>query len=136
MLIRNTLRVFAVAAASMAGVASLVPAASATGATPAAAAIYPGYTHVAATSGFGASWAAGAYVDCPAGKLAIASGSAVSDPRGVLLSGSTTTAGTGSFASAQTGGASGAQMEVRSACVPAATVKGFTRASMSIHSLV
>jgi hypothetical protein len=132
MLIRNTLGVFAVAAASMASAVSLVPAASATAAMPAAA-TYPGYTHVAATSGFGSSYAAGAYVDCPAGKLALASGSAVSDTRGVLLSGSTTTAGTGSFASAQTGGTSGALVEVRSACAPADTLKGFTRASLAVR---
>jgi hypothetical protein len=109
MLTRNTLGGLAVAAASIASAAFLAPAASAGVAMPTAA-TFPGYTHV----------------DCPAGRLALASGSAVSDQKGMLLSGSTTTAGTGSFASAQSVAGSGEVAEVRSACVPATAVSGFT----------
>jgi hypothetical protein len=118
----------AYAAAALATAGSVATAAPAT-----AAATYPGYTHVAATAAYpGPASNAGTYVDCPAGQLAIASGSVTGDPTGMLRSGSITTAGTGSFASAQ--GTGGYAMEVRAQCVPAAALTGATTASTLLRS--
>lgn len=124
MFTRKILGALALAAAAIAPVVTAAPATAAT---------YPGYSHVASTHGFGSSYYTGGYVDCPPGKLAIASGSVNSDPRGMLLSGSTTTAGTGSFASGQSVPGSGEVLEVRSQCVDAGALSGFTRASLTLR---
>jgi hypothetical protein len=114
--------------------AALATAGSFATAAPASAApTYPGYTHMAATAAFpGPASNAGTYVDCPPGKLAIASGSVSGDPTGMLRSGSITTAGTGSFASAQ--GRSGYSVEVRAHCVDAAALAGATTASLTVRN--
>ena len=92
---------------------------------------YPGYSHAVANFPFATPHSnTGGYVDCPSGQLALASGSAVSDIFGALRSGNTTTAGTGSFASAQS--PSGV-LEVRSHCVAARVLRGTTRASLTIR---
>ncbi len=116
------------------GAAALATAATVATSTPAvAAATYPGYTHMSATAAFpGAASNAGTYVDCPAGKLALAAGSVSGDPTGMLRSASVTTAGTGAFASAQ--GRSGYSMEVRAHCVDASALAGATTASTLVRS--
>jgi len=98
-----------------------------------AAVEYPNYTHQTGRFSFAQGYYTGGYVDCPSGKLPIASGAVNSDPAGMLLSGSTTTAGTGSFASGQSAGGGAQELEVRSHCVDAAKLKGFSRASLSLR---
>ena len=118
----------AYAAAALATAGSLATAAPAS-----AAATYPGYSHMSATAAFpGTVGNTGTYVDCPPGKLAIASGSVSGDPAGMLRSGSVTTAGTGAFASAQ--GRGGYSMDVRAHCVDAAALSGTTTASTLVRS--
>ncbi len=100
-----------------------------------AAATYPGYTHMSATAAFpDPAGNTGTYVDCPAGKLAIASGSVSGDSMGMLRSASVTTAGTGAFASAQ--GRSGDALDVRAHCVDAAALAGTTTASTLVRSQI
>jgi hypothetical protein len=106
-------------------------AAAPSAATPSAGVEYPNYTHETARFPFAQTYYGGGYVDCAPGKLPIASGSANSDSRGMLLSSNTTTAGTGSFASGRSEGGPGHELEVRSHCVDAAKLRGFTRASLA-----
>lgn len=111
---------------------ALVALTSIATAFPAAAASYPGYTHLAGTSGFAADGIAANYVACPTGQLAIASGAVNSDYTGYISSQSTTTAGNGSFA-AGSSGLAGSALQTWTQCVPAATVRGFTRASLTVR---
>jgi hypothetical protein len=110
------------------GLAAIVSAGLMAIALPAAAAIDFSYSHVTNSAPITRTYNGG-YVDCPAGKLAVSSGSATSDLRGALLSGSVTTAGTGAFASAL--GVDGGSLEVRAACVDAARLRGSTTASFN-----
>ncbi len=93
----------------------------------------PGYTTQVRTQSVPTGPAYGAaYVDCPAGSLAIASGQVVGDPDGMLLSGSTTTAGTGAFGSAYL--VTGGDLQVWTTCVAAARLQGATTASVNVRS--
>ena len=121
------------AAGAITAVTGALFAATASAAAPSAAVEYPNYTHETARFSFGQGAYAGGYVDCSAGKLPIASGSVNSDARGILLSGSITTAGTGSFASGQSQGGAAHELEVRSHCVDATKLTGSTRASLAVR---
>lgn len=82
----------AITALTGAVLAATPSAATPSAATPSAGVEYPNYTHETARFPFAQTYYGGGYVDCAPGKLPIASGSANSDSRGMLLSGNTTTA--------------------------------------------
>lgn len=77
--------------------------------------------------GYGAT-----YVDCPTGKLALASGLVTSDAEVILLMGSVTSAGTGAFGS--TWSPRGGELQVWASCVAASRLKGATTATYSLRS--
>lgn len=112
-----------VAAATLTAVGSLLSAAPASAAPPS-------YIHVAANFSINGGYGGG-YVDCPAGKLAIASGAVSSDLHATLLANTTTPAHTGAFASAT--GLNDEILQVKAQCVDAAKLAGYTNATMTIR---
>ncbi|GAA4988148.1 hypothetical protein [Kineococcus glutinatus] len=107
-------------------------AASVAAAAPASAAVDGGYHHAMANFAFpSTSGYAGGYVDCPAGRLPIASGALSHDPMGILMSNTLTTAGTGAYATAS--GSGGRAFTVQADCVPASVLGGSTLATRVVR---
>jgi hypothetical protein len=115
------------------GVAAITAAAGSVLSAAPVSAAPPTYTHVVANFAFQPyhSHASG-YVDCPPGKLAIASGAVSADPRASLLAHTTTPAHTGAFASAW-GGSNSEAFQVKAQCVDAGKLAGFTNASLTVR---